>query len=133
MNYKPAPTQLADLFKAISQPARIQILLAIGTGEACVCHLEARLDLRQAYLSQHLMALRQVGILKTRRDGRFIYYRLFNLQMLDLVNLAAKTLGLPAERLVIPPLEMATQSCGCPQCSPAEPENLIQVSLPTAE
>lgn len=39
---------LASFFRAISQPPRLQILLAIGTGEACVCHLEAATGQRQA-------------------------------------------------------------------------------------
>jgi ArsR family transcriptional regulator, arsenate/arsenite/antimonite-responsive transcriptional repressor len=54
--------QIAKLFQTVGQPARLQILLALGGGEACVCHLEATLHWRQAYLSQHLMALRKVGI-----------------------------------------------------------------------
>ncbi|NWG07099.1 MAG: winged helix-turn-helix transcriptional regulator [Chloroflexi bacterium] len=49
--------QISPLLSAIASPQRIAILLAIGTGEACVCHLEASLGWRQAYISQHLMAL----------------------------------------------------------------------------
>ena len=49
------------LMQSIDQPARLQILLAIGEGETCVCHLEATFGWRQAYLSQHLMALREVN------------------------------------------------------------------------
>ena len=55
--------QIAQLLRAIDQPARLRILMAIGRSEACVCHLEAMLVLRQAYISQHLMALRHAGIL----------------------------------------------------------------------
>ena len=50
---------ISRLLESISKPARIQILLAIGEDEACVCHLEAVLGYRQAYISQQLMALRE--------------------------------------------------------------------------
>ena len=49
----------AQLLHLLGQAERLSILLAIGNGEACVCHLEAALGLRQAYISQHLMTLRQ--------------------------------------------------------------------------
>ena len=70
--------EVAHLLQSIDQPARLQILLAIGDGETCVCHLEATFGWRQAYLSQHLMALREAGILLARREGRFIHYRMVN-------------------------------------------------------
>ena len=42
--------KISRIFRAISTPARFRILTAIGKGEACVCHLEALLDLRQELL-----------------------------------------------------------------------------------
>lgn len=53
--------QISKLLSLIGQPARIQILLIIGAQEACVCHLEAVLGMRQASISQHLMVLRKTG------------------------------------------------------------------------
>src|SRR3989337_4266011 len=72
------PNKLAQVFRSLGQPARVNILLAIGTGEACVCHLEAATGQRQAYISQQLMALRRAKLVATRRDGRNIFYRLKN-------------------------------------------------------
>ena len=46
--------KLASLFRTMGQAARLRIILAIGEGEACVCHLEAILGYRQAYISQQL-------------------------------------------------------------------------------
>ena len=57
--------KVSDLLQVISPEPRLQILLEIGEGEACVCHLEASLGYRQAYISQHLMALREAGFLNT--------------------------------------------------------------------
>jgi ArsR family transcriptional regulator len=106
------------LLKNISQPARIRILQAIGEGEACVCHLEALLGYRQAYISQHIMALRKIGLLDSRREGRFIYYRLRNPRLLDLFDLAAEIAGVPQEALAELRLPRSPDSCPCPNCSP---------------
>jgi DNA-binding transcriptional ArsR family regulator len=104
---------------AIASPQRIAILLAIGTGEACVCHLEAALGWRQAYISQHLMALRKADILSDRRDGRYVYYRLKNASYLDLITAAAALSGLPAEAVSKIINTQTYPSCECPQCVPA--------------
>src|SRR5512134_635704 len=102
MNMKKQPIlqvseKIAEPLQAIASAQRIAILLAIGTGEACVCHLEAALGWRQAYISQHLMALRKAEILRDRRDGRFVYYRLANPTMIDLVLAAARLNGIDVE------------------------------------
>lgn len=112
---------IAELFRVIGQPARIQILLLIGKGEACVCHLEAHLGLRQAAISQHLMVLRDAGLVSTQRDGRNIYYRLTHPQVLDLLDQSAAILGLPQadlEKLKAQPLT----PCPCPHCNPDKNE-----------
>ncbi len=110
--------KIAEVLQAISPPARIAILLAVGRGEACVCHLESLLGWRQAYISQHLMALRKAGILQDRRDGRYVYYRLVDESILGLVRDAAGLSGLDpqqVEALTAPPPGLA---CECPHCLP---------------
>ena len=74
---------LAETFRLMGQPVRIQILLTIAKEEACVCHIEAALGIRQAVISQHLMVLRDAGLVATNRDGRNIYYRLSNTDVYD--------------------------------------------------
>jgi DNA-binding transcriptional ArsR family regulator len=103
--------QITDLLQTIGQPARLQILLAIGDGEACVCHLEATLGWRQAYLSQHLMALREAGLVTDRREGRFIYYRLSDPRLLGVLRQIAEM-----QHVVLPELS-PSPSCTCPNCS----------------
>lgn len=116
MNIKSQPEDLlAQLFSQFRQPARNQILLIIGSGETCVCHIEAILGLRQATISQHLMALRKAGLLNTRRDGRHIYYRLADIEVIDLLHRAGALVGIPSEELdrySIKPYP----DCTCPQC-----------------
>src|SRR5512138_3714799 len=89
--------KVAEPLQAIASTQRIAILLAIGNGEACVCHLEAALGWRQAYISQHLMALRKADILQDRRAGRYMFYRLKDTALLDLIATAARLSGLAAE------------------------------------
>jgi DNA-binding transcriptional ArsR family regulator len=108
--------RISAILQVVSSPARIAILLSIGHGEACVCHLEAALGWRQAYISQHLMALRKAEILVDRRDGRYVYYRLADASLLELVLATAQLGGL--DREAIAPLinTQKNPSCECPQC-----------------
>ncbi len=103
--------QLANLLKLIAAPTRLAILLTLGEGEACVCHLEAMLGKRQAAISQHLMALRRANILLDRREGRFVYYRLADRAVLDLVRDAGRLV----EATVTP--APASVRCSCPSCA----------------
>jgi DNA-binding transcriptional ArsR family regulator len=103
--------QVSNLFQAIGPAARLQILLAIGEDEPCVCHLEAAFGWRQAYLSQHLMALRKAGILVTSRHGRNIHYRLSDLRLLGLIRQAAEL-----QNVTLPELAPSPE-CNCPNCS----------------
>ena len=111
--------QIAAPLTTIASPQRIAILLLIGKGEACVCHLEASLGWRQAYISQHLMALRKADILQDRREGRYIFYRLKDASILDLVTASAILSGLSAETVSALINTQVNPSCECPQCTPA--------------
>lgn len=107
---------LVQMFRALGQTARLRILLAIGRGEACVCHLESRMGLRQAYISQQLMALRKAGIVKDRRDGRYIFYSLQDPRLLELIQLAGVLSGIPEDDLLIPEPSYPVEGCICPHC-----------------
>ena len=110
--------QIAAPLEAIASPQRIAILIAIGTGEACVCHLETALGWRQAYISQHLMALRKADILQDRREGRYVFYRLKDASLLDLITASARLSGLSAESVSAFINTQVNPSCECPQCAP---------------
>ncbi|MHB8806262.1 MAG: ArsR/SmtB family transcription factor [Anaerolineaceae bacterium] len=106
----------SDLLAVLGNPFRIQIILAIGEGEACVCHLETVLNKRQAYISQHLMALRDGGILETRREGKYIFYKLSNPKVFELIRAAGLLAGV--EKKDLPELQIPLQvnKCVCPHC-----------------
>lgn len=66
----------AHLFKALSEAIRLRILALLIEGERCVCDLMAVLDLPQSTVSRHLATLRNAGLIKGRRQGQWMYYRL---------------------------------------------------------
>jgi ArsR family transcriptional regulator len=110
--------QIAIPIEAIASQQRIAILLAIGQGEACVCHLETALGWRQAYISQHLMALRKADILEDRRVGRYVYYRLTDKSYLDLIASFAEVCGLSRDTVFELVNAQLYPSCECPHCIP---------------
>lgn len=111
--------QIAIPIEAITSSQRIAILLAIGQGEACVCHLETALSWRQAYISQHLMALRKADILEDRREGRYVYYRLKNTAYLNLITVAAEVSGLSNKIIFELINTQKYPACECPHCAPS--------------
>ena len=115
----------AELFSALAHPVRLEILELLRAGEACVCHIQAMLDQRQAYVSQHLNVMRQAGLVTNRKEGLRVYYQITDpsvLVLIDSMNTVMQSLGLwPA---VAEPTMLASTSpkeCNCPQClsSPA--------------
>jgi DNA-binding transcriptional ArsR family regulator len=95
----PPEDQLSGLFQIIGQPARIKILLTIGTREVCVCHIVACLGLRQATISQHLMILRDASLVSSRRKGRNFYYRINQPELLKVIEQAARLMGINEEEV----------------------------------
>lgn len=112
----PPDEKISRIFRAISSPARVQILTAIGKGEACVCHLEALLDMRQAYISQQLMELRDADLLDTRRDGRYIFYRLTQPQLIDMLIDIGTLFGISAAKMDSLLNTDPLPQCCCPDC-----------------
>ena len=115
---------IAQYLRILGQPIRIQVLLILEKEDACVCHLEAYLGTRQALLSQHLMILRDAGLVTTHRDGRHIFYRLANPDLYDALCQVAATAGIASAELArlsgrpVP-------GCPCPRCNPELDPQLI--------
>ena len=66
----------ARLLKALGNEKRLMLLCLLVEGERSVSELNARLDLSQSALSQHLAVLREDGLVATRREAQTIYYSL---------------------------------------------------------
>ena len=65
-----------DVMKAVADPTRVRILKILEEGEMCVCQIIAIVALGQSTISQHLFLLRAAGLIKDRRDGKWIHYSL---------------------------------------------------------
>ena len=68
---------IADLFRLIADPTRVRLLYALlEAGELCVCDLAAAVGVPESATSHALRLLRTAGIVRNRRSGRVVYYRL---------------------------------------------------------
>jgi ArsR family transcriptional regulator len=67
---------ISRFFKALGDETRLRIVALLAHGELCVCHLEAALGLTQSNASRQLGVLRAAGVVDTRREGSWVYYRL---------------------------------------------------------
>lgn len=105
-------------FKMLTHPTRLAILDVLRDGEQCVCHMEAVFGLRQAHISQHLMVMRDAGLVADRRDGWNIFYRVARPEIYEVIDAMNTFSGKPAgspfkERIP------AKRNCPCPKCSPS--------------
>ena len=84
----------AEVIKAMADPCRLKILQLLKEGELCVCEIMIALDRPQSTTSHHLSILRNAGLIKERKDGRWSRYRLSEgavIEMLNQVRLIRKT------------------------------------------
>ena len=101
-----------QIFKVLTHPARLAILEILRDGEHCVCHMEAHLGFRQAYISQQLSVLREAGIIQDRRDGWNIYYRVIDRRIYEVLDAMKRITGQNEPGKTKPALV-----CTCPTCS----------------
>jgi len=68
--------KLLMIFKALSEETRLRILKLLESGELCVCDITDVLNMSQPNISFHLGMLKEAGLIKDRREGRWMYYSL---------------------------------------------------------
>ena len=76
----------AEFLKKLANPHRLMMLCAMVDGELSVSQLNEQVELSQSALSQHLAALREAGLVKTRREGQTIYYSLQGKQAIQVIK-----------------------------------------------
>ena len=76
-------------FKALANAKRLRIVHALREGELCACELETVLDAPQSTVASHLRKLRDAGVVNTRKEGKWTYYRIADTASLQLLDLAA--------------------------------------------
>jgi len=69
---------LAELFKVFGDSTRVRILWALDSSEMCVCDIAYLLNMTQSAISHQLRVLKQAKLVKSRRDGKIVYYSLLD-------------------------------------------------------
>jgi len=122
----------ARIARAISHPVRLQIINELRGEGAYVMHLTTLLGRPQANISQHLMVLRQAGLVRAIRDGMTVLYEISDPQLLDVID---ALMGLAQKRAQHRQLATGTGAegagtagrrrrrgkCRCPRCSQESP------------
>lgn len=68
--------KIAVYFKALSETTRLKIVIILLKGEQCVCKIIDEMQLSQPAVSHHMKILKQAGLVKARREGKWIHYSL---------------------------------------------------------
>ena len=79
-------SRLALTYRVLGDPTRLKIVIALRGGEMCVCDLAAYLGLSESAVSHQLGRLRDLSLVKNRRDGQILYYSLDDAHVADLLN-----------------------------------------------
>jgi ArsR family transcriptional regulator len=97
----------ASLFRVLGHPARVRILELLRDGERSVGQLQADLELDSGGTSQHLSALRRIGVVESRREGTSVLYRVDDPRVFDLLAAGRDiiTRRLEAEQTLLRELE----------------------------
>src|SRR5215831_16155996 len=83
----------APFFRALSDLTRLRLLNLLAGGEICVCYFVAVIGTNQPKISRHLAYLRKAGIVSSRRQGKWIYYRVAEPPQPGLARLLRETLA----------------------------------------
>jgi len=84
--------------KGLADPKRLLIIDSLRDGELSVSEICSQLDLPQANVSQHLAILRDKGLVRTRRDGQYVYYSLTSEKIIEAMDLLREVMN---EQIVI--------------------------------
>lgn len=108
---------LTKLFRALGDETRVRILALLVHGELCVCHVEEALGLSQPNCSRQLGILKGAGIVDSRRDGTWVYYRITEQEhesVTNVLGVLAKTFG--AEKSLRAGHARLKKNCGPDAC-----------------
>lgn len=81
---------LTDIFKALSEPSRLKIVTALAACELCVCDLAAVTGSSESAVSHQLRILRNLKIVRHRREGKIVFYRLDDDHVKSLISQSIK-------------------------------------------
>ena len=78
--------KLSELFKMFADPTRIKLLNALYISEMCVCDLAACLNMTHSAISHQLRLLKMYNLVKSRKEGKVVYYSLADSHVTDILN-----------------------------------------------
>ena len=81
-------SDLSDMFKIFGDQTRVKILMALESGELCVCDIAAVMNMSQSAISHQLRVLKQSNIVKTRREGKVVYYSISDDHVKEIFDIA---------------------------------------------
>ena len=92
---------MAETFRALADSSRAKIVYSLLRQELCVCDLAAVVGLSESAVSQHLRVLRNLRLVRTRREGKLIYYQLDDAHVQALLDVSLSHL---TDRGLVEPL-----------------------------
>lgn len=85
--------RLALIYKLLGEPSRLKIAMALRGGEMCVCDLAALLGISESAVSHQIRRLKDLALVKSRRDGQILYYSLDDHQVDELIRVGLNHVG----------------------------------------
>jgi ArsR family transcriptional regulator, arsenate/arsenite/antimonite-responsive transcriptional repressor len=128
MKAKDKSFNMERFFQALADNTRLRLLNLMGDQEICVCYFVEILDQPQPKISRHLAYLRSAGIVATRREGKWMHYRIVMPPNIGAVHVLQQTLAwLRDERAMQADRTRLSKAC----CSPSKFATLQGAPLPT--
>lgn len=86
-------SDISSVFKVLGDPTRIKLVWALDRREMCVCDLAATLGMTKSAISHQLKTMKNFHVVKSKRDGKNIYYSLDDEHITDIIELAKAHVG----------------------------------------
>ena len=77
----------SEIYKALADPIRLKVFKLLDVRELCVCEVMAAFNLTQPTASHHLNILERAGLIKSRKDGRWVFYKRNSGEVADLIKI----------------------------------------------
>ncbi len=91
--------EMVKIFKALSDETRLRIVKLLEHGELCVCDIVAAFEMSQPKVSFHLAALKSAGLVKDRKEGKWMHYRIDDSDLFRRLLILSVTEKVPEETI----------------------------------
>ena len=87
--------RLTRIYKVMGDPTRLKIIIALRGGEMCVCDIAAFLGMSESAVSHQLRRMRELAVVRSRREGQVLYYRIEDDHVKSLIAVGLDHVGEP--------------------------------------